>query len=800
MDFNSFMSIDQTFGQFAPLQSGQNGMDSWAEQSGYSTTSSMNSPSHTRPHASGQYTDSEHINSSDNLFADIDWNNGATNRSPLSQANGANARSSSSEASPDWNVLEAGVIADSSNTNFDVLPPDLSPGESGIVVDHSDLGLTSSSGSSSSSSPSNLVLTPGSSLSPSSDKPIENSTDSPTQNVHVSRFGGTVQELTSTITTQPPLWYSLNDSAYNEYRTLETDLQQAQYLLSQLGPQADTVLSGTLLAQLEVLDDQLELFTVRVQDQHQLGLLAKETFNDLEDAYEPDYLRQCQVHARRLVRSLCATIASLQAQQSGSSPATGNSQMLASGGIEQSFSTSCLCDDGRSRYAHQVQAGSYFSSKRLASRLPLALQASNDDSPYQVQPVAQQPTENSQSSSINSRNTGHMLSIGTNANASGHGLLRESSLLEAYSIATGLPLQARNRSEAFASDLLSSDIPPYSSEGSLNSEPRNGDHRSRNVSRMDLQQNAAVPAQDRLPTKSVLSSTMSSPRSSPTTMSASSIPDLAHLLHSSQQSPSNLLAASNSGSLVADCQNDQLLPDANALSDDYLPVEAYRQRALVSRGGVDISNGQHLHDQNIASQLALQNRSVLALARASTSRATAVVAVDDYVAEHFVLDAQSRSDGLNGGRTWLSAVAVLASLLVASMVCLSLLLTTSIEYHPKTHQVMAFATTTSIQPFASTITALVSMRHACTSWVENDSFTSFARLALGAIFATQLPNIFSNTIRLLNDIKNGPAASVALTLMSGDLPSSTSMRKGISKSRTHHWLENVKHLNTVSVV
>jgi hypothetical protein len=405
---------------YAPFMSDQCGLDQWAEPQGYSM-----SVNQTRPHPSGQCSDSGQVNSTTDLFADIDWSSSDIHQSQ-SQSSVANGNLIQSSPS-DWSILESSVNANKSpqqggigtpssqssnegsqasrsrpeldsstasgtNPDFQDLSQDVSSEAFGILVDPSDFSSSGSSPSDSSQSDSSQSLMASSQSSPDTEKNFESRSPSPIQQLNASRFGCSVQEFTTVIERCQPIWYSLNNCAYEAYAYLENYLSQIQVCLVQL-ESTGRDLSRSMIAQLETLEAKLELLgmynvpfhvtnspsvailrhlppspslktllrleasyldplltegpAATVDHQYQLAQIGRERHNNPEPDYGPKHLRECQVHARRLVRSLCATITSLQAQESTPSPSVVNSQILTSGRNVQLFIPSSTSGDER---------------------------------------------------------------------------------------------------------------------------------------------------------------------------------------------------------------------------------------------------------------------------------------------------------------------------------------------------------------------------------------------------------------------------------------------------------------------
>ena len=129
-------------------------------------------------------------------------------------------------------------------------------------------------------------------------------------------------------------------SAPVECRALASELQQLRSVLGQL--QVRTTEEDIPESVLEAVKDfalQLQVLSSHVWQLLHSGRPAHQSQEPLEPVFRQEFYRECQAQARRLLRSLCATINTIQAQNSGTSPspATGNTQMLTSGRNLQLF-------------------------------------------------------------------------------------------------------------------------------------------------------------------------------------------------------------------------------------------------------------------------------------------------------------------------------------------------------------------------------------------------------------------------------------------------------------------------------
>ncbi|KAK0105855.1 hypothetical protein ONS95_004369 [Cadophora gregata] len=124
------------------------------------------------------------------------------------------------------------------------------------------------------------------------------------------------------------------NSSRSEYTGLGKDLQRLRFVADFLSSR-QTVVPGAVISVAEQFRSRLNTLSARLG-----SIVSTGTSNPLLETLDPDfhaeYLRQCQVDARRLVRSLCATINTVQAQNTGTH-VTGNTQTLTSGRNAQLF-------------------------------------------------------------------------------------------------------------------------------------------------------------------------------------------------------------------------------------------------------------------------------------------------------------------------------------------------------------------------------------------------------------------------------------------------------------------------------
>jgi hypothetical protein len=144
-----------------------------------------------------------------------------------------------------------------------------------------------------------------------------------------------------------------------ECRALATELQQLRSVLSQLQVRTtEEDIPDSVLEAVKALALQLQVLSSQVWQLLHSGRPAHQSQEPLELRFRQEFYRECQAQARRLLRSLCAIINTIQVQNSGTSPSpvTGNTQMLTSGRNLQLFVSSSetqnlLQDNERRRHS-----------------------------------------------------------------------------------------------------------------------------------------------------------------------------------------------------------------------------------------------------------------------------------------------------------------------------------------------------------------------------------------------------------------------------------------------------------------
>lgn len=338
----------------------QYGLDQWASSIGGNDMPVQ----HTRPHPSGPSTDSGQlsnvpvsgeqspatspIDTSTSLAQGL-FNDGSLRSRPVIQ--NATDNDSPLSSSSDWSILEASLnvpspqgqsgllqssdgnqrqsrkrpASDEDSTSYftqSSLPLTNQPGSgSGIKVDPSDQpgGVDQSSLSSRSrqllSQRRGMLTLPSSEVrqrSSESPTPIETST--------IAVFADACQSTGDALT---------NLSSVPQAANLGTELQRLQSVLAQVQSDGIADLPHPVLAQVQTLASRLQLVSARAKEVLSQSP-SHQRHNKLDPELRPDYLHECQIQARRIVRSLCATINAVQAQNTGTSSPT-DGPMLTSG-------------------------------------------------------------------------------------------------------------------------------------------------------------------------------------------------------------------------------------------------------------------------------------------------------------------------------------------------------------------------------------------------------------------------------------------------------------------------------------
>lgn len=354
----SNFQFDNNLGH-TPLMADQYGLDQWASSFG------GDMPVHTRPHPSGPTRDSGGLDSS----FQASWLHDVQDVSPMSESLAQGFfpdgslqqpepfQNATTDASPlssasDWIILEASLNASPApqgepNTPASSQSPESSQlrtrkrratdeggpeatlplanqqgSGSSIEVDPSDIPKPGGVQRPKLPSRSQLLSQRDGALAFLPDEsgyiPTPSSSSLPAQ---VAAFADTLQ---STVDALQRL-----SSAPVETGRLSSELQRLRSAIAQVQSSGNAGLSGTVVQQVQTLASRLEAVSSSVGES-QTRSSRQHRYNKLDPELRPDYLRECQIQARRIVRSLCATINNVEAQNTGTSSPT-DGPMLTSG-------------------------------------------------------------------------------------------------------------------------------------------------------------------------------------------------------------------------------------------------------------------------------------------------------------------------------------------------------------------------------------------------------------------------------------------------------------------------------------
>jgi hypothetical protein len=360
-DFTSFDQPGFPSG-YTPFSADQYGLDQWAEPQGFSQVS------HTPPHPPTSAQDSRQLdtmiyggvpglNSSTSPqvsgagFVDNSWPNFQSSNMQLSGSSGSpsgfttntSPTSSSPLSSLDWSMLDSSANqspVDSSspgisltnrkdrrslkrrqseliNELVDSVPSRRAP-EAPADMDSPGIGA------------SRARLDSSDHYSLSRDSP--GFYDIESGNSSIEHTCALVAEIIQASKSAPAVFRSLSGELARLHATLDNvKLPRSRGIPLDL-PDHVVSLLDTLTIELQVILTRVKMVLA--------GRQLRQRFNKLDPDFHPDFLRQCQVHTRRLVRSLCAIIPTLQAQGDGSA-LFGNASNLSTAFNKQLLAPSC---------------------------------------------------------------------------------------------------------------------------------------------------------------------------------------------------------------------------------------------------------------------------------------------------------------------------------------------------------------------------------------------------------------------------------------------------------------------------
>ncbi|KUJ09290.1 uncharacterized protein LY89DRAFT_283032 [Mollisia scopiformis] len=351
----SNFQFDNNLGH-TPLMADQYGLDQWASAFG-----GEEMPVHTRPHESSPARDSGRLDSS----FQTSWLYDVPDVSPTTTESLAQGyfpdgslrqpqpfQNATTDASPltsasDWSILEASMNA--SPASQDASTPASSESQSnsqirtrkrravdddsaeatlplanqrgsgsGIEVDPSDIPHPGGDGNSlvSSSSRQGRLFTQRNAVPQASLRTLPSSPV-----ISIAAFAESCQAACDAL-------MSIS-SAPVEATSLRRDLERLQSILHQVQSDSDAHLPSTVLQELPSLSSRLQVISAPSSEVLS-DSAQRHRYNKPDPEIRADYLRECQIQARRIVRSLCATINSVQAHNTGTASST-DDLMLTSG-------------------------------------------------------------------------------------------------------------------------------------------------------------------------------------------------------------------------------------------------------------------------------------------------------------------------------------------------------------------------------------------------------------------------------------------------------------------------------------
>lgn len=344
---------------YTPNMNDQYGLDQWAEPQGFMPVS------HSRPHPAGPSNDSGQLDANwqsgwlqaeslisprTTTFADNYWPDALVDRPQIPQNSAVNNSPLLSDA-PDWSLLESTIVANSSSPGGETANNGLSQaseprrsrkrravdeqessgtsgetfeqlGQGNVIRNAPDIGLLDPSDQQQSErvhrqAGSRTSLTKGL-LEQGCPEP---SAASSKVSQEISRLQNSAQLISKSLRSirRAPV----------EYTELSVELQQLEGVLARLSSSqhTETILSDSSMTMIESLRTQLEVLSSRGERSRSSGGRRHKLGADLR----PDHARELQIAARRLVQSLCATINTVEALNTGTTSPTDNRPTLPSG-------------------------------------------------------------------------------------------------------------------------------------------------------------------------------------------------------------------------------------------------------------------------------------------------------------------------------------------------------------------------------------------------------------------------------------------------------------------------------------
>jgi hypothetical protein len=321
---------------YTPAMNDQYGLDQWAEPQGFQPVS------HSRPHPASFMNGSAELDANwqsgwlqaeslisprTSTFTDNYWPN-SVDHPQVPQSSTSNNQPLLSDTA-DWSLLESTLVHSTGGATNNELSQASQPRRSRKRRAESSEPLTSDIGILDPSDRQRSERVQYQAVSRTS--PTNSSLEQGDSSAGCARVSGDIARLQNSAQLVSKSLRRIK-RAPQEYISLGEDLQQLEGALTRLqsSQHAETILSASEIATLRSLTAQLQALSSRGVEQSR-SLSANRRRNKLSQGMRPDYAQQLQVTVRRLVRSLCATINAVEAQNTGTISPTDNRPILTSG-------------------------------------------------------------------------------------------------------------------------------------------------------------------------------------------------------------------------------------------------------------------------------------------------------------------------------------------------------------------------------------------------------------------------------------------------------------------------------------
>ena len=357
-DFTSFDQPGFPSG-YTPFSADQYGLDQWAEPQGFSQVS------HTRPYSPTSAQDSRQLDTmiyggvpglnsstppqvSGAGFVDNSWPEFQSSNMQLSGSSSSSSgfttnlspTSSSPLSSLDWSMLDSSTNQSPVDSSSPGISPTNRKDRRSLKRRQSELinELVDSVPSRRAPKAPADMDSPGSGAPRARLDSSDHYRDRPgffdveSGNSSIEHTCGLVAEIIQASKSAPAVFRSLSGELARLHATLDNVKLTRSRGISLDLPDHVVSLLDTLTIELQVILTRVKMVLA--------GRQLRQRFIKLDPDFHPDFLRQCQVHTRRLVRSLCAIIATLQAQGDGSALSS-NASMLSTAFNKQLLVPSC---------------------------------------------------------------------------------------------------------------------------------------------------------------------------------------------------------------------------------------------------------------------------------------------------------------------------------------------------------------------------------------------------------------------------------------------------------------------------